>query len=46
MEEEQNTNHSVTSSRKDWERAFEMMAKSGDDDLLIDDFFVDENLDE
>jgi len=32
--------------RKDWERAFKKMHENGDDKLLMDDFFEDENLDE
>ena len=32
--------------RKDWEEAFKEMHENGDDQLLIDDVFEDENLDE
>ena len=32
--------------RKDWEKAFQEMHKNGDDQLLIDDVFDDENLEE
>lgn len=32
--------------RKDWEKSFEKMHKVGDDNLLIDDVFNDENFDE
>ena len=32
--------------RKDWESAFEEMHKHGDDQLLIEDIFDDENLEE
>jgi antitoxin MazE len=32
--------------RKNWEKAFKKMRKNGDDKLLIDDIFDDENLDE
>jgi len=32
--------------RKGWENAFEKMHESGDDNLLIDDVFEDEDLDE
>jgi len=32
--------------RKDWEKAFQEMRKNGDDQLLIDDVFDDENFEE
>ncbi|AZI32872.1 MULTISPECIES: AbrB/MazE/SpoVT family DNA-binding domain-containing protein [Chryseobacterium group] len=32
--------------RKDWEEAFKEMHENGDDQLLIDDVFEDENFDE
>lgn len=32
--------------RKGWEKAFKKMAKNGDDRLLINDVFDDENLEE
>ena len=32
--------------RKGWEKAFEEMSKNGDDRLLINDVFEDENLEE
>ncbi len=32
--------------RKDWEKSFEMMHENGDDELLMDDIFEDENFDE
>ena len=32
--------------RKDWEKAFQEMQKNGDDQLLIDDVFDDENFEE
>lgn len=32
--------------RKGWEKSFEKMHKVGDDNLLIDDVFNDENFDE
>ncbi len=32
--------------RKDWEKAFEEMQKNDDDQLLIDDVFEDENMEE
>lgn len=36
----------VSKPRKEWEKAFEKMAKNEDDNLLIDDVFDDENLGE
>lgn len=36
----------VAKPRKGWEKAFKKMAKEGDDNLLIDDLFDDENLEE
>lgn len=35
-----------TTPRKGWEKAFAQMHKRGDDQLLIDDIFDDEGLDE
>lgn len=32
--------------RKDWEKAFQEMHKNGDDQLLFDDVFDDENFEE
>ncbi len=32
--------------RKEWEKAFQEMQKNGDDQLLIDDVFDDENFEE
>ena len=32
--------------RKNWEKAFQEMHKNGDDQLLIDDVFDDENIEE
>ena len=32
--------------RKNWEKAFSKMHENGDDQLLIDDVFTDENLEE
>ena len=32
--------------RKNWEKAFKKMHENGDDQLLIDDVFADENFDE
>lgn len=36
----------ITKPRKGWDKAFAAMAKNGDDDLLIDDVFDDEDLEE
>lgn len=36
----------VAIPRKDWDKAFREMNKVGDDRLLFDDVFEDENLDE
>ncbi len=36
----------ISKPRKGWEKAFEKMAENGDDNLLIDDVFDDENLEE
>ena len=36
----------VSKPRKGWEKAFEKMAKDGDDNLLFKDVFDDENLEE
>ncbi len=35
-----------TEPRKGWEKAFKKMHENGDDQLLIDDIFEDENLEE
>ncbi|HLV50617.1 MAG TPA: AbrB/MazE/SpoVT family DNA-binding domain-containing protein [Flavobacterium sp.] len=32
--------------RKDWEKAFKKMHENGDDQLLMDDIFEDENFEE
>ncbi len=32
--------------RKGWDKAFKLMAKKGDDNLLIDDMFNEEDFDE
>ena len=37
---------SIENTRKDWESAFKEMHENGDDKLLIDDVFNDENFDE
>jgi antitoxin MazE len=36
----------VSRPRKGWEKAFKKMAENGDDRLLINDVFDDENLEE
>lgn len=36
----------IKEPRKDWEKAFKEMRKMGDDKLLLNDVFDDENLDE
>lgn len=36
----------VKSPREGWEEAFQQMHKNGDDQLLIDDVFEDENFEE
>ncbi len=35
----------ISKPRKNWEDAFEKMHKNGDDQLLFDDIFDDENFD-
>lgn len=46
MDKEQIIIRPISKARKGWEKAFEKMAKHGDDNLLIDDVFDDENLEE
>ena len=36
----------ISEPRKDWEAAFKKMNEKGDDQLLFDDVFEDENLEE
>ena len=36
----------LSKPRKGWEEAFKEMSENEDDKLLLDDIFVDENLDE
>jgi antitoxin MazE len=36
----------IPSPRKDWEKAFKKMNENGDDQLLFNDVFEDENLEE
>ena len=46
LEEGQIVLRPIESPRKNWEDKFKEMAKNGDDELLIDDVFGDENFDE
>ena len=46
MDKEQIILKPIAKPRDGWEKAFKKMAKSGDDNLLIDDIFDDENLEE
>jgi len=36
----------ISSPRKNWENEFKKMSEKGDDNLMIDDVFGDENLEE
>ena len=36
----------ISTPRKGWEKAFKEMSENGDDQLLFNDVFEDENLDE
>ena len=36
----------ITTPRKDWEIAFERMSSNGDDNLLLNDVFEDDNFEE
>lgn len=36
----------IATPRKNWEKAFKEMNENGDDSLLINDVFLDENLEE
>lgn len=36
----------IDNPRKDWEKSFKKMHQNGDDNLLINDFFEDENFEE
>jgi len=36
----------VSEPRQGWEKSFQLMRENGDDKLLIDDIFNDENLEE
>lgn len=46
LEEEYIILKPVTESRKGWEKAFKEMNENGDDQLLFNDVFEDENLEE
>lgn len=46
LEEDQIIIKPLSKSRIGWEKAFKEMAESGEDRLLIDDVFEDENLEE
>lgn len=46
LEEEQIVLRPVASVRKDWEKQFKKMHESGDDQLLMNNVFEDENLEE
>ena len=46
LEEDQIVLRPIESPRKDWEDQFREMAENNDDELLMDDVFEDENLEE
>jgi antitoxin MazE len=46
LEKEQIVIKPLSRPRKGWEKAFEEMSENGDDKLLINDVFEDENLEE
>jgi antitoxin MazE len=46
LEKEQIVIKPLSRPRKGWEKAFKEMAENGDDRLLINDVFEDENLEE
>jgi len=46
LEKEQIIIKPLSRPRKGWEKAFKKMAENGDDRLLINDVFDDENLEE
>lgn len=46
MEEDYLILKPVSNPRKKWEAAFKKMHEKGDDQLLMEDFFMDENLSE
>lgn len=46
LEEEQIILKPIASPRKNWENEFKKMSENGDDNLLMNDVFDDENLEE
>jgi antitoxin MazE len=46
LEEEQIVLRPITTPRKGWDEAFKQMHENGDDQLLMDDVFEDENFEE
>ena len=46
LEKEQIIIKPIDKPRKNWEEAFKKMHQNGDDELLLDDVFEDENLEE
>ncbi len=46
MEEDQIVLRPIVEPRKDWNQAFKKMHEKGDDQLLMNDVFEDENFDE
>lgn len=46
FEKEQIILKPITSPRKNWEKEFKKMSENGDDKLLMNDVFDDENLEE
>lgn len=46
LEKEQIILKPITQPRKDWEKEFKKMNENGDDKLLMNDVFDDENLEE
>ncbi|WP_026956229.1 AbrB/MazE/SpoVT family DNA-binding domain-containing protein [Algoriphagus vanfongensis] len=46
LEEEQIILKPITKPRQNWEKEFKKMNEKGDDQLMIDDVFEDENLEE
>ncbi len=45
LEKEQIVLKPIDTPRRDWEQAFKKMSQNGDDTMLIDDVFEDENID-
>lgn len=46
LEKEQIIMRPISEPRKGWDQAFQKMHKNGDDQLLFDDVFEDENFEE